>query len=96
MSVCVVFALCVNGVSAIAVGFCGCNERDRSFFCANRMKKRNNAYCVFFVYAYLETLVAIFCAFILEKRLFSGVSRQTKCPLINICESLDRALRTRL
>ena len=52
------------------------------------MKKRNNAYCVFFVYAYLETLVAIFCAFILEKRLFSGVSRQTKCPLINICESL--------
>ena len=65
-------------------------------FCANRMKKRNNAYCVFFVYAYLETLVAIFCAFILEKRLFSGVSRQTKCPLINIFESLGRALRTKV
>lgn len=59
-------------------------------FCANRMKKRNNAYCVFFVYAYLETMVAMFCAFILEKRLFSGVSRQTKCPLINILRSVKR------
>lgn len=32
MSVSVVFALCVNGVSVIAVGFCGCNERNRSYF----------------------------------------------------------------
>ena len=86
----------VAAMSVIEVILCERHERKRSFFCANRMKKRNNAYCVFFVYAYLETLVAIFCAFILEKRLFSGVSRQTKCPLINICESLDRALRTKL
>lgn len=86
----------VAAMSVIEVILCKRHERKRSFFCANRMKKRNNAYCVFFVYAYLETLVAIFCAFILEKRLFSGVSRQTKCPLINICESLDRALRTKM
>lgn len=70
--------------------FCVSDMSVSAFFCANRMKKRNNVNCAF-LYTRIEiTLAVIFCVFILEKRLFSGVSRQTKCPLINIQRSVKR------